>query len=47
MKKRLSPGEIAPVSGLYEIIGPRGRPTQAWKELSRREMFCHQLPTPE
>jgi hypothetical protein len=24
VKKQLNPGDIAPVSGLYELIGPRG-----------------------
>jgi hypothetical protein len=44
MKKRLSPGEVAPVSGLYEIIGPRGGHTGVERTVPKGDVLP---PTPE
>ncbi len=44
MAKRFSPGEKAPRSGQYEIIGPRGGKTGAERTVTRREPLP---PTPK
>jgi len=35
MKKKLKPGKEAPVSGLYELIGPRGGHTGKERTVAR------------
>ncbi len=44
MPKELKPGEEAPVSGLYELIGPRGGPTGKERTVVRGEVLP---PTPK
>ena len=39
MTKKLSPGEIAPVSGLYELIGPRGGHTGKERTVAKGEVL--------
>ncbi len=43
MKRNLKPGEEAPVSGLYELIGPRGGHTGKERTVARGEV----LPPPK
>ena len=44
MKRQLKPGEEAPVSGFYEIIGPRGGHTGKERTAVRGEVLP---PTPK
>jgi len=44
MSKRFKPGETAPASGQYEIIGPRGGRTGKERTIVRGETIP---PTPE
>jgi hypothetical protein len=44
MSMDLKPGEKAPVSGLYELIGPRGGHTGKERTVARGEVLP---PTPE
>lgn len=44
MSKRMKPGETAPASGQYEIIGPRGGHTGKERTVVRGETLP---PTPE
>ncbi len=44
MKRNLKPGEEAPVSGLYELIGPRGGQTGKERTVVRGEVLP---PTPK
>jgi hypothetical protein len=39
MKRNLKPGEEAPVSGLYELIGPRGGHTGKQRTVARGEVL--------
>lgn len=39
MAKKLNPGEIAPASGLYELIGPRGGHTGKERTVSKGEVL--------
>ena len=39
MKRNLKPGEIAPVSELYELIGPRGGHTGQERTVTRSEVL--------
>ena len=39
MAKKLSPGESAPVSGLYELIGPRGGRTGKERTVAKGEVL--------
>jgi hypothetical protein len=39
MAKTLNPGETAPVSGLYELIGPRGGRTGRERTVARGEVL--------
>jgi hypothetical protein len=39
MAKTLNPGEVAPVSGLYELIGPRGGRTGKERTVVRGEVL--------
>jgi len=39
MAKTLKPGENAPVSGLYELIGPRGGRTGKERTVARGEVL--------
>ncbi|MDI6711022.1 MAG: hypothetical protein QME76_10155 [Bacillota bacterium] len=43
-RKRHKPGELAPKSGQYEIVGPRGGTTGAERTVVREEPFP---PTPK
>jgi hypothetical protein len=43
-KKQLKPGQIAPVSGQYEIVGPRGGRTGNERTVTKGEPMP---PTPE
>jgi hypothetical protein len=44
MKKQLKPGAMAPISGFYEIIGPRGGHTGEERTVVRGEILP---PTPK
>jgi hypothetical protein len=44
MKKNLKPGEVAPGSGLYELIGPRGGHTGKERTAVKGEVLP---PTPK
>jgi hypothetical protein len=44
MKRQFNPGEKAPVSGLYELIGPRGGHTGKERTVVRGEVLP---PTPK
>jgi hypothetical protein len=44
MKKQFKPGETAPVSALYEILGPRGGHTGKERTVVKGEVLP---PTPE
>ena len=44
MKRNFKPGEEAPVSGLYELIGPRGGHTGKERTVARGEVLP---PTPK
>jgi hypothetical protein len=44
MAKKLSPGETAPASGLYELIGPRGGHTGKERTVVKGEALP---PTPK
>lgn len=44
MSKQMKPGEKAPVSGQYEIVGPRGGRTGEERTVVRHERLP---PTPE
>ena len=39
MAKRYNPGENAPVSGLYELIGPRGGHTGKERTVAKGEVL--------
>jgi hypothetical protein len=44
MRRNLKPGEEAPASGLYELIGPRGGRTGKQRTVARGEVL---RPTPK
>ena len=44
MSKRMKPGQPAPASGQYEIVGPRGGRTGQERTVTRREPLP---PTPK
>jgi len=44
MKKNFKPGEVAPVSGFYELIGPRGGHTGKERTVVKGEVLP---PTPK
>ena len=44
MKREMKPGEEAPVSGLYELIGPRGGHTGRERTVAKGEVLP---PTPK
>jgi hypothetical protein len=39
MAKTLNPGEAAPVSGLYELVGPRGGRTGKERTVARGQIL--------